>query len=123
MQFRVPRDLETICLKCLQKEPRKRYATAKDMADDLNRYLVGEPIRARRTPPDRARRQVGQAAPDRRHACWPSAILAVITLLGYGAWYWNHQRDLERIAQQHESQAARRDGRRPHSRPGAHLEE
>jgi tetratricopeptide (TPR) repeat protein/tRNA A-37 threonylcarbamoyl transferase component Bud32 len=100
VQFRVPRDLETICMKCLQKEARKRYATAKDMADDLNRYLGGEPIKARRTPlHERAVKWT------RRHPAMALAstfaVLGAIALLSWGFWYYNNKRTLEREALRH----------------------
>src|SRR5262249_53966165 len=46
---RIPRDLETIVLKCLAKEPAERYATAEALAEDLTRFLADRPVKARRT--------------------------------------------------------------------------
>jgi eukaryotic-like serine/threonine-protein kinase len=83
----VPADLETICLKCLEKESGKRYPSAAALADDLGRYLAGEPIIAR--PVTRFERGVKWAR--RRPAI--AALLGLVTLvtaLGLGGvlWQW-----------------------------------
>jgi serine/threonine protein kinase len=69
---KVPRDLEVICLKCLAKSPGRRYATALELAEDLERFLIGEPIRAR--PAGRLER-LGRWC--RRHPLVASLFLAV----------------------------------------------
>ena len=74
----VHRDLETICLKCLEKLPTRRYATAAELADDLRRYLDDQPISARPAGPvERSRAWV------RRHPT-TSALLAVIAVAAAG---------------------------------------
>ncbi|HEY1376253.1 MAG TPA: protein kinase [Gemmataceae bacterium] len=73
----VPRDLETVALKCLRKAPDRRYATAADLAADLDRWLAGEPVSAR--PPGRGERLVRGA---KRHRVWLiAAASAAVTLL------------------------------------------
>jgi WD40 repeat protein/tRNA A-37 threonylcarbamoyl transferase component Bud32 len=72
----VDRDLETVCLKCLEKEPARRYHSAGELAEDLQRWLAGEPIRAR--PSTAAERLVKWV----RRRPWAAALVGVSCLAG-----------------------------------------
>lgn len=73
---RVPRDLETITLKCIEKHPDRRYQSSKELADDIDRYLNSEPISARpATVAYRMRKRIG-----RHPVAWALGTLAAIGL-------------------------------------------
>jgi WD40 repeat protein len=102
----IPRDLETICLKCLEKEPARRYATAAALAEDLQRYSSGEPIRAR--PVARWERGVKWA---RRKPAVSALLFAVvvITALGFSGvfWQWRRAETGRQVAQDAQADAER----------------
>jgi WD40 repeat protein/serine/threonine protein kinase len=85
----VPRDLETICLKCLEKEPGRRFASAELLVDELARFLRGDPIRSRRTP--RWERALKWACV-RPAVATLSAACVLVSIVGLAAvlWQWRH---------------------------------
>ncbi len=87
----LPADLVSICLKCLDKRPGRRYASALALADDLRRFLDGEPIRAR--PTSLSQRAVKWAR-RRPAAALGLALVAflIFSTVGGALWYWNAYR-------------------------------
>lgn len=77
-----PRDLETICLKALEKEPSRRYATAGEMGHDLQRYLRGEPIAARRV----GRIERGLRWARRNPGKSLTSVVLMLSLIGLGVF-------------------------------------
>jgi WD40 repeat protein len=104
----IDRDLETICLKCLDKDPSRRYPTAGALADDLRRFLSEEPISARRLGP------VGRAVKWARRKPAAAALLVVsaIAVLGFVIFQWQaaeEERALRREAERSEQKARDRE--------------
>ena len=80
----VPADLETICLKCLEKDPRRRYESAKALADDLDRFLKHEPIQAR--PATRLYRVEKWIKRKPAQAALVGVIALALLALAFGGW-------------------------------------
>jgi WD40 repeat protein len=102
----VPRDLEVICLKCLSKEPGKRYANAEALADELERYLAGKPITGR--PVGRVERAVKWV---RRRPVIAGLLTLVVLVTSAGTtgmlWQYGHAVEARDLADR-EAEAARR---------------
>ncbi len=94
-QPRVNADLATICHKCLEKEPRRRYTSAFELEEDLGRYLRGEPVMARPVSPlGRASRWAGRNP-------WLAALsisIAMVSLIGAAGilWQWTRAKQANR---------------------------
>jgi tRNA A-37 threonylcarbamoyl transferase component Bud32 len=104
LQRSMPRDVETICLKCLEKAPNRRYGSARELAEDLRRFQAKEPIRAR--PVGRAERLIKWC---RRHpgVSVLSAMVILLTLVAGSLVTWQWREAVTALAELRSEKKAR----------------
>jgi WD40 repeat protein/serine/threonine protein kinase len=119
LRAQMPRDLETICLKCLEKDPAKRYPSALALAEDLRRYLDGQPIVAR--PIGRWGR-LWKWARRRPAIAGLTAALALVTLTSIGLVGWQWREAVANAKEAKEKALAEADARREAERTTREVE-
>jgi WD40 repeat protein len=119
LQPRVPRDLETICHKCLEKDPVNRYISAEALAEDLRRYCNGEPVRVRAAGVVERLAKWARRKPTLAAAYALAIVVLGLTVLTTGAvWLWRQAVTArnELAVQQQETESARHDAEAAHER-------
>jgi tetratricopeptide (TPR) repeat protein/tRNA A-37 threonylcarbamoyl transferase component Bud32 len=115
---RVDRDLEAVCLKCLEKQPQSRYASAEALAEELERWLAGEPIQAR------AIGRAGRVWRWCRRNPWPAGLLLLSSLTAAGATagavlIWQQKEAKDKALEAREEARARAEARTAFAREAA----
>ncbi len=106
LNAQAPRDLETICVKCLEKDPTRRYATAQDLADELDRFLRDEPVHARPVTSTQRAWRWCRRKPALAGSLGAAALFLIAGLTGV-LWQWREARHHAALAEK-EALAARR---------------
>lgn len=109
LQPGIPKDLETICLKCLEKEPSKRYVSAQELADDLQRYLRHEPILARPVGQWERLVRLCRRHPLEARLVGLAASLLVLLTIGAASAAWIMSIKNDQISMQRDEIAGQRD--------------
>jgi WD40 repeat protein len=110
----IPSDLETVCLKCLEKQPGQRYSSAKELADELGRYLRHEPVKARRAS---LRERAVKWAKRNPTMLAMSAVVVAVATVGFGAVLWQLRATKKALQQANRNAIAEATARAPRLDP------